>query len=211
MGMGSGGGRVASASPNWTVADAQAEQQTYDFNVKDRAFKVQTDYFQTAHSWDINEQLRDVAAGKRNSLDVREQNNVDAMDSYMRPLSKPVTVYRFVERDTMNFFGITSIENPNSDEVVGTHITDPAFMSTSYDVTANVFKHRDILLRMHVPKGHPAIIPDNAFESEIALSRNTGYTITGVRREMVKLDRFNSEEKLVIDVVVDKPKRQRRK
>lgn len=89
-------------------------------------------------------------------------------------------------------------------------------MSMSYDMNKNVFQNRPIILRLHVPKGTKAIVPNNDDESEIALNRNTGYTITNVSRERVSFSSHGradvrESEKLVIDVVVDKPRKRRGK
>lgn len=68
---------------NWTLNDAQKERSSYDFDVSSPEFANKTKYFRTSNSFEINEQLRDLASGDITRLSKSVQGSVDAMEEYM--------------------------------------------------------------------------------------------------------------------------------
>jgi hypothetical protein len=103
----------------------------------------------------------------------------EALDRNMKPLPKNINLYRNVSSNYLKAIGFDP-KNPNS--ISGLKVSEKAFMSTSTNLSSNIFNSRTVVMKIQAPKGIKAFITKNTAESEIVLSRNSSYTITGVSK-----------------------------
>jgi len=104
---------------------------------------------------------------------------MEALDRNMKPLKESINLYRNVSPNYLKAIGFNP-KNPGA--TVGTKVTEKAFMSTSTDLSNNIFNNRNTVMKIQTPKGSYAYISKNTRESEIVLARNSSYTITKVAR-----------------------------
>lgn len=192
---------------NWTYDDAEAAYNAQGIDMDDFAWKRETDYLETSHSWVINDQLREAAIKSGDSeypdlsyMKDKERKNVLALDKYMKELPEDIMLYRFVGKSMINGVlkgndaailnsadmkslqwgsGMTDKISRALNRVVGTEIVEASYMSTSYDRDMNVFTGKPFLMRIKAPKGIKGLVTNNSLESEILINRGTSYVITG--------------------------------
>lgn len=162
---------LSSKAPLMADFDEQAKATRKAMGVAEdfKGTTVVDDYHESSH--EINTALR---SGK---LGHNEQQFVKEMDgSFKHTLPKDTVIYRGVDQKT---FGSLK---------AGSEISDKAYLSgSSVAAKATYFGGADMndpiggVLRIEVPKGHPAIV-GNADEHEVILPRNTKLKITGVVR-----------------------------
>lgn len=142
---------------------------------------------------DINGCLR----GKK-PCDDSTQRNVKNIRKAMRPLAKPVTVYRGA---SLSAFGVTyggSIDKSYTGKV----ITDSAFLSTSVDPNG-AFGHKPVHLNIFVPEGAPAAyiagVSSIPGEKELLLDARTKIRVLSVKKVKGQfIDEYHVEAEVVV-------------
>lgn len=131
------------------------------------------DYSVTAYQG-MNECLRTGSGCDPNVID---RNN--ELESAMRPITEPVTVFRRMMLD--NLPGVTSAADLQS--LVGSDITDAGFTSTSLD-PAQTQLFGNVRLQIAVPTGTRATVPGahsvHSGEQEVILAPGTRYRVIDV-------------------------------
>lgn len=107
---------------------------------------------------------------------------VNALDNSMRPLGKNISVARYVDESYLKALGLNGKESIEivREKIVGTAVTEKAYMSTSYNTIGNVFREYPVELNIKAKKGSMAYITGNDAEAEIILARNTSYIVSNV-------------------------------
>lgn len=184
-------------------------------------------YVKTSKAFDINYYLATGKVGSPNSnwtsLGYTERmikNDINRIDSGMRPMSEPVLAYRYVTlRSASRMLGMSENDlgrvmvqlnsNPNiassfGDVLRSTNYTQSAYSSFSYDKRHGLFDSYPIRLRTVIRQGTDAIVTNNHVENEIITHRGSHYNFTGNARLVTEYSKAlgKNHTYLEIDVTV---------
>jgi hypothetical protein len=151
-------------------------------------------YVGDSNSYEINKGLR---SGEWNKgRQAMYKPTIKALDNSMIPLTTNIKTVRYVDDSYLKALGAN--KNMSIDQLkkqlVGKGLSDKAYMSTSYDSGANVFKNKEIIMNVNAKAGSKAYITGNMEESEIIFARDTKYIISNVTQK---------GKKTFIDVLVE--------
>ena len=145
-------------------------------------------YFQTSHSFHLNEKLRKAKDGDLSHLSEADRKLVDTLDKNMKPCTRDIKVTRMVGDSFLREqLGLKLDLDGNVDEkslknAAGKVTVCKAYSSTSYDIGDNVFTSRNVKLNINAPKGSKMLVSPTGKEAEILLARNTALHVKGIRK-----------------------------
>lgn len=160
-------------------------------------------YFGTSNSFKLNSILRN--GDGYDDLNSIDRKTVDAMDRNMAPLSRSIKTQRMVDSEgileSMRKQGI-----PTDESCVGKVFMDGGFVSSSFNIDENVFKHRDMTMHINAPKGamafiSPARMAGKVDEAEVVFARSSGFKITGFKTSANEWGRGQID--MYVEIVVD--------
>lgn len=175
---------------------------------------VPVGYYQTGYYANVNSELRDLAAGKRNSLSTPTQHVVDAMDRNMRPLNAPLNSTRWTSTEALA--DNIGMKGASSRQIINRLSTQDAikikddYTSSSWDPSANaVAGHagRNCRIDLHYAKGAKVQFSPTRKEGEVVGARNTPQRFANARYERVLVQNKATgnyyDTVLVVDCYVD--------
>ena len=143
---------------------------------------------------------------------------INTMDKNMHPLDNDINVVRMADNNYLTSllknvnlpqdiknrldtvaFGMGTFKDSDVDAlrdmITGARVIEGGYMSTTYNTSLSdaAFDFRRIKLNILATKGTHALFSPTGKESEMVLSRTTGYTIVGVRLS-------EDKKKLILDV-----------
>ena len=175
---------------------------------------VPVGYYQTGYYANVNSELRDLAAGKRKSLDPRTQKVVDAMDRNMRPLNNSMDSTRWTSieavADNIGMKGASGkqiIDRLKRQDAV--KIKDD-YTSSSWKAADNTVAGkagRNCRVDLHYSKGALVQFSPTRKEGEVVGARGIAQRFANARYERVLVQNAalgnKYETVLVVDCYVD--------
>ena len=167
-------------------------------------------YYQTKYYSNVNEGLRDLAAGRIKQLDPRTQKVVDAMDRNMQPLNAPIDSVRWTSVDAvadnigMKGAGRQQIINALANQDVIKTKYD--YTSSSWDPKRNVVAGnygRECMINIHYSKGAMVQFSPTRKEGEMVGARGVPQRFSNARYEWVNTSNHGRIRALVLDCYVD--------